>query len=77
MKYLLLDKLETKISAFAGKSLLFHFPGKGFFSLLFTASVNSGSNNGQLMLLQMTMVNTALNNQRFNQQSIQQQIRIT
>lgn len=72
------DILKAKISAFAGKSLLFHFPANGFFYLLLAPFVNKVSINEQKMsLLQMVMVRAELNNQRFNQQSIQQQIRIT
>jgi len=75
MKNLFSDILRTKISAFAGKSLLLHFPAKGFFSFLISSFVSAYSNNGMVMSLQM--VSSALNNQRNNQQFNQQQIRMT
>jgi hypothetical protein len=75
MKKQVKDISGTKISAFAGRSLLFHFPVHEFFFLLFDLFANIISLDGQKMSLQM--VNAALNNQRFNQQSNQQQIRIT
>ena len=76
MKKLIRDVLGTKISAFTGRSLLFHFPVHEFFSMRFDPFVTIISHNGHNMSWQM--VNTVLNNQRFNQQSNhQQQIRIT
>ena len=75
MKNQLSDILETKIFAFMGRSLLFHFPVKGIsFSpvALFNNTI-SNFNNGQVVLLQV--VTSVLNNQR-NQQSNQQQQQI-
>ncbi len=85
MKYLFSDILRTKISAFAGKSLLFHFPAKEFSSSLF---LNSRFGAARLKIQQAihelvlsfetVILNGGLNNQRFNQQSNQQQqIRMT
>jgi hypothetical protein len=73
MKNLFSDILREKVSAFAGKSLLFRFPAKGFFSALFISSVKTNAANGQIVSLQLAMVNSVLNNQFNQQQSNQQQ----
>ena len=75
MKKLIRDVLGTKISAFTGRSLLFHFPVHEIIIWFFDPFVNTRAGNGQKKTLRM--VNHALNNQRVNQQSNQQQIRRT
>jgi hypothetical protein len=73
LKNLFSDILAARIFARNGKDFSFHFPVNRFSFSLFASFVNSILNHAQMLSLQMIRVNTTLDNQRFNQQSNQQQ----